>query len=41
MKKSQDLFSFTEKIMKKIKLKKDADFIIIDIHGEIIVKKWL
>ena len=27
MKKSQDLFSFTEKIIKKIKLKKDADFI--------------
>ena len=39
MKKSQDLFSFTEKIIKKIKLKKNADFIIIDIHGEITSEK--
>ncbi len=39
MKKSQDLFSFTEKIIKKIKLKKDADFIIVDIHGEITSEK--
>ena len=39
MKKSQDLFSFAEKITNKIKLKKDADFIIIDIHGEITSEK--
>ncbi len=39
MKKSQDLFTFTEKMMKKIKLKKDVDFIIIDIHGEITSEK--
>ena len=39
MKKGQDLFSFTDKIIKKIKLKKDADFIIIDIHGEITSEK--
>ncbi len=39
MKKSQDLFSFTEKIMKKIKLKKEIDFIVIDIHGEITSEK--
>ena len=39
MKKSQDLFSFTEKIIKKIKLKKDADFIVIDIHGETTSEK--
>ncbi len=39
MKKSQDLFSFTEKIIKKVKLKKDADFIIVDIHGEITSEK--
>ena len=39
MKKSQDLFSFAEKIINKIKLKKDADFIIIDIHGEITSEK--
>ena len=39
MKKSQDLFPFAEKIIKKIKLKKDADFVIIDIHGEITSEK--
>ena len=39
MKKSQDLFSFTAKIIKKIKLKKDADFIVIDIHGETTSEK--
>ena len=39
MKKSQDLFLYSEKIIKKIKLKKDADFIIIDIHGEITSEK--
>ncbi len=39
MKKSQDLFSVTDNLMKKIKLKKDADFIIIDIHGEITSEK--
>ena len=39
MKKSQDLFSFTEKIIKKIQLKKDADFIAVDIHGEITSEK--
>ena len=39
MKKSQDLFSFTDKIIKKVKLKRDADFIIVDIHGEITSEK--
>ena len=39
MKKSQDLFSFADKIMKKIKLKRDTDFIVIDIHGEITSEK--
>ena len=39
MKKSQDLFSFSEKLMKKIKLKRDVDFIMIDIHGEITSEK--
>ncbi len=39
MKKSQDLFSFTEKIIKKIRLKRDADFIAVDIHGEITSEK--
>ena len=39
MKKSQDLFLFAEKLIDKIKLKKDADFIIVDIHGEITSEK--
>ena len=39
MKKTQDLFSFTDKIIKKIKLKKDADFIVVDIHGETTSEK--
>ena len=39
MKKSQDLFLFTERIIKKIVLKKDADFIVVDIHGEITSEK--
>ncbi len=39
MKKGQDLFSFVDKIMNKIKLKKDADIIIIDLHGEITSEK--
>ena len=39
MKKSQDLFLFAEKIINKIKLKKNADFIVIDIHGEITSEK--
>ena len=39
MKKSQDLFPYAEKMLKKIKLKEDADFIVIDIHGEITSEK--
>ncbi len=39
MKKSQDLFLFTDKIIKKIKLKNDVDFIIVDIHGETTSEK--
>ena len=39
MKKSQDLFLFAEKIINKIKLKRNADFIVIDIHGEITSEK--
>ena len=41
MKKSQDLFLFTEKIMKKIKLKRDADFIVLIYTEKLQVKKWL
>ena len=39
MKKSQDLFLFADKIINKIKLKKDVDFIIVDIHAEITSEK--
>ena len=39
MKKSQDLFLFADKIISKIKLKKDADFIVVDIHAEITSEK--
>ncbi len=39
MKKSQDLFSSAEKVVSKVKLKKDVDFIIIDIHAEITSEK--
>ncbi len=39
MQKSQDLFSYTDKFIKKILLKKHADFIIVDIHGEVTSEK--
>lgn len=39
MKKSQDLFIFSEKIINKIRLKKEVDYIVIDLHGEITSEK--
>jgi len=39
MKKCDDVFIAAKKIMKTIKLKKDADFIIVDFHGEITSEK--
>jgi len=39
MKKSENVFSATEKIFNKFKLKKDADFIVVDLHGEITSEK--
>ena len=39
MKKSEDVFVSAEKIIKKIQLKKDADFIIVDMHAEITSEK--
>ena len=39
MKKSEDMFLAADKLKKSIKLKKDADFIIVDIHGEITSEK--
>ena len=41
MKKSDDVFLAAKKFISEIKLKKDADFIVVDFHGEITVKKWL
>ena len=38
MKKSKT-FLYSEKIIKRIKLKTDADFIFVDIHGEITSEK--
>ena len=39
MKKTEDVFLFADKIINKIKLKKDVDFIIVDIHAEITSEK--
>ena len=39
MKKSEDVFVEARKFIQQIKLKKDADFIVVDIHGEITSEK--
>jgi len=39
MKKSEDVFEEARKIIKEVKLKKDADFIVVDMHGEITSEK--
>jgi len=39
MKKCEDVFVATKEIFNKFKLKKDADFIIVDFHGEITSEK--
>ena len=39
MKKCDDAFEAATKFIKKIKLKKDADFIVVDMHGEITSEK--
>ena len=39
MKKSEDVFQYARKINETVKLKKDADFIIVDMHGEITSEK--
>ena len=39
MKKSRDVFESAEKVINRIKLKTDADFIFVDIHGEITSEK--
>ena len=39
MKKCDDVFEAAKKFIENVKLKKDADFIIVDIHGEITSEK--
>ena len=39
MKKSEDVFESAKKFTQTIKLKRDADFIIVDMHGEITSEK--
>jgi len=39
MKKCEDVFEAAKKFIQMIKLKKDADFIIVDLHGEITSEK--
>ena len=39
MKKCEDVFEAAKKLIQSIKLKKDADFIIVDMHGEVTSEK--
>ena len=39
MKKTDDVFQKAKEICKKIKLKKDVDFLVVDFHGEITSEK--
>jgi metallophosphoesterase (TIGR00282 family) len=39
MKKTEDLFTAARNLQKKIKLKEQADFIVVDLHGEITSEK--
>jgi hypothetical protein len=39
MKKCEDVFQEAKKIIQMIQLKKDADFIVVDMHGEITSEK--
>ena len=39
MKKTEDLFTAAKNLQNKIKLKENADFIIVDLHGEITSEK--
>jgi len=39
MKKCDDVFEAAKKFIENVKLKKDADFIIVDLHGEITSEK--
>jgi metallophosphoesterase (TIGR00282 family) len=39
MRKSDDVFQAAQKFIKKVRLKKEADFIVVDMHGEITSEK--
>ena len=39
MKKSEDVFESAKKFIKKVKLKENADFIVVDLHGETTSEK--
>ena len=39
MRKTEDVFKTAKEICKKMKLKKDVDFIVVDFHGEITSEK--
>ena len=39
MRKTDDVFKTAKKISKKIKLKKNVDFSVVDFHGEITSEK--
>ena len=39
MKKSENVFQEAKKFIRTVELKKDADFIIVDIHGEVTSEK--
>ena len=39
MRKTEDVFQSAKDIKKKMKLKKDVDFLVIDFHGEITSEK--
>ena len=39
MKKCDDVFEAAKKFIKEVRLKKDADFIVVDMHGEITSEK--
>ena len=39
MKKCEDVFESAKKFIQTVKLKRDADFIIVDLHGEITSEK--
>ena len=41
MRKTEDVFIAAKDIIKKIILKKNVDFSVVDFHGEITRKKWL